>query len=63
MPVISISSPFSQPPVRGRVGQRERDRARGGVAVAVDVNDDPLLGIPSFFDRVLDDPHVRLVRT
>ncbi len=61
MPVISTSSPGPQAPVGRRVGERERDRARRRVPVAVDVHHHLLLREAQLLDSVLDDADVRLV--
>src|SRR5262249_32171322 len=43
-------------------GERERNRARGGVPVPVDVDDHALARDAELLDSVIHDPHVRLVR-
>ena len=51
-----------EPPVVGRVGQRERNRAGRGVPVPFDVDHGLLLGNPELAHSVIDDPDIGLVR-
>jgi hypothetical protein len=50
------------PPVGHRIGERERDRRRRCIAVAIDRSDDFLGRDAKFVRRTVDDPLVRLVR-